>query len=650
MLLKNCSLAKRLVISTLILVFVVCQLFAVVTWLYFSSRIRQDAGHEAAYQSAEVVSQIEIIDQLARTQVQQAVHLLEERGRAAGAPSLAGTAEIGGRQVPDLRLGGRSQLRDYTLVDAVKNIAGGSATLFAWDGSDFVRVSTNVAKPDGSRAIGTVLDRKGAAYAALSAHQSFSGVVDILGVPYITCYDPMFDAGGKLVGAWYAGYRLDSLSALGRSIADASILDHGFVALTKSSGDFLYHSRNIGDDELKRLAENPKGWVVQKEAFTPWGYTVVAAYPTSDVTIRILKTLEILTGETAILVGMILMLQFLLLNRMVVRPVSALTRTLGDADLNTMLDTGTCDEIGRLANGFNRFVMRIRQTLLEVRDGSAATTAKSGEIRAISNAAVATLVEQRRFAEDASAAASKLSSEIANTSQHTHEASEHARAAAEAARNGQQVVVSAVASIQELSQDSQASAKNVSALTEHARKAGSIVEVIEEIASATNLLALNASIEAARAGEHGRGFAVVAGEVRRLAERTTQATQEVSTLVSSIEQETRNTSAGIQALCTRAAGGAEAIAGLKQTFERIAALVIEVNERVNRIAQAASEESNVAERVCESMSQVAAIAERSTGGAESIVAATGELQNTAGNLDDLVQQFRLRNMPQDKAA
>ena len=644
------SLARRLVFATLILVMIVCLLFGVATWVYFSASIHDDAALEANRQTEQVASQLAIIDQLGRAQVQHAVHVLEEHGKDVGTPSLKGTKQISGRTVPDLYLGSQSQVLEYSIVDAVKSVVDGTATLFAWDGTDFVRVSTNVVKADGSRAVGTVLDRAGKAYAALSVGRQFTGVVDILGVPYITCYDPMLDAQGKIVGAWYAGYRMDSLSALGNSIAHDSILDHGFVALAKPSGQVMYHSGNIDDEALEKVLASPKRWTVQREVFTAWGYTVLAAYPSSDVTSRLIRVMEILTSETAILVGLIVVLEYLLMKRLVVQPVGALTHSLENADLNTMLDVGSRDEVGLLATGFNKFVRHIRETLLEVRDGSAATAAKSGEIREISHAAVATMIEQKQYAEDAATAVSKLSQEIASTSGHTQEASQHARAASQAAREGKQLVVSAVESIQRLSEGSQANAKNVSTLTDRAHQAGSIVEVIEEIASATNLLALNASIEAARAGEHGRGFAVVAGEVRRLAERTTQATQQVSSLVNAIEQETRHTATGIEQLCARAASGAETIAGLNDTFERIASLVIEVDARVNRIASAASEESTVAQAVCESMSRVAAIAERSSGGAESIVAATRELQGTAGNLDNLVRQFQLKDLPTDWAA
>ena len=174
--------------------------------------------------------------------------------------------------------------------------------------------------------------------------------------------------------------------------------------------------------------------------------------------------------------------------------------------------------------------------------------------------------------------------------------------------------------------------------------------MIEEIAAGTNLLALNASIEAARAGEHGRGFAVVAGEVRRLAERTAQATRQVAALVSGIANETEQTASGIDSACRLATQGAATVASLNSTFDRIVEMVIEVDGRVDQIAQAADHEAVAATAVRDTMHQVATSARESASGAERVVAASGELLGTAKTLEGMVEQFHPVALPQDYAA
>jgi len=639
----------RLVISTLAVVFVTCLICGGVAWQIASNWIFSAAAAQAASQSSETIERIASIDQLSGAQVESAMRILEDLGQLKGVPSLKGVTDLNGKTVPDLHLGAESQVSNFAMVDHVKALAGGTATLFAWDGNNFTRVTTNVLKPDGSRAVGTVLDPKGKAFAALTQKQTFHGVVDILGAPYTTSYAPMLNGEGELVGAWYTGYRLDSIAALSRSIEKAVILDHGFVALLKPSGAVVVHGKQISDEALETLRHNPEGWKLQQETYPAWGYTVLTAYPNSDVFKRELTILSLPALGTVLMVGLIIGTQLLLMNRMVLRPVGQLTHQLAAADMNTLLDAGQHDEIGALAVSFNDYVLRLRKTLFHVRDGSAAATAKTNEIRTVANSAGTRMSQQLQLAEDASTAVAQLSGEIANTSSRTTEVSEHTREAADAAHHGNELVGSTVALIQKLSQDTQQSASRIHSLSERTNQIGTIVGVIEEIAAGTNLLALNASIEAARAGEHGRGFAVVAGEVRRLAERTAQATKQVSDLISGIEQETGKASSDILAACTHASQGAEAVTGLGNTFEKIAGLVIEVNGRMEQIARGTYEEESAANALREAMLKVASSAKDSAGETQMVISAASELLKTSKDLESMVEKFQLVDLAEDHA-
>ena len=151
------SLGFRLAFLTLTVVFIACLLCGGIAWNIASVWIHRNAAQDAARQSSEAISHIATIDQLSRQQVENAMRLLEDQSRLIGAPSLAGSVSIGARMVPDLHLGKQSQVLNFAMVDHVKELAGGTATLFAWDGTNFVRVTTNVLKPDGSRAVGTTL-------------------------------------------------------------------------------------------------------------------------------------------------------------------------------------------------------------------------------------------------------------------------------------------------------------------------------------------------------------------------------------------------------------------------------------------------------------------------------------------------------------
>ncbi len=125
-----------------------------------------------------------------------------------GAPKIEGMEAVSGKNASALYFGKTKVNNNYDVVDAVVKEHGGTATLFAKTGDEYVRVSTNVPKPDGSgRATGTILDPAGKAIVAINAGKAFYGEVTILGVPYITGYDPIKDASGKVIGIWYVGYK-----------------------------------------------------------------------------------------------------------------------------------------------------------------------------------------------------------------------------------------------------------------------------------------------------------------------------------------------------------------------------------------------------------------------------------------------------------
>ena len=228
---KRSSLGTRFLVTTLLGVILTCIVCMALAWRLATSWIHDSVAEEADQQSAEVTGRLATVDTMARTQVETAMRVLMDAGHSKGVPAIKGQTEMAGKVVPNLSLGSESQVMSFGMVDRVKELAGSTATLFAWDGQNFVRVTTNVLKPDGSRAVGTVLDPAGKAFAALRAGQPFEGVVDILGSPYITSYAPMTDAEGKLVGAWYVGYRLDSIATLGKNIEQTRILQHGFFTV-----------------------------------------------------------------------------------------------------------------------------------------------------------------------------------------------------------------------------------------------------------------------------------------------------------------------------------------------------------------------------------------------------------------------------------
>ncbi len=138
--------------------------------------------------------------------VQAAMQLLKSKAATLGAPSVKGEEAVAGKSAPALYFGATKMNNNFVLVDEVQKEVGGTATIFVKSGDEFVRVATNVKKDDGSRAIGTVLDPKGKAIAAVAKGDSYFGEADILGKPYTTGYEPIRNAGNNVIGVYYVGY------------------------------------------------------------------------------------------------------------------------------------------------------------------------------------------------------------------------------------------------------------------------------------------------------------------------------------------------------------------------------------------------------------------------------------------------------------
>ena len=138
--------------------------------------------------------------------VHASMALLKTQAEKLGGAKLDGTDTVAGKTVPALYFGATKINNNYDLVDAVVKDMGGTATIFVKSGADYVRISTNVKKDDGSRATGTILDPKGKAIASINNNEAFYGDVDILGRPYVTGYEPIHDAANTVIGIYYAGY------------------------------------------------------------------------------------------------------------------------------------------------------------------------------------------------------------------------------------------------------------------------------------------------------------------------------------------------------------------------------------------------------------------------------------------------------------
>jgi methyl-accepting chemotaxis protein len=239
------------------------------------------------------------------------------------------------------------------------------------------------------------------------------------------------------------------------------------------------------------------------------------------------------------------------------------------------------------------------------------------------------------------AAAQEMTATIGEISHNAENAAGASRVSAETANQGGSVMQAAANTMEKIAAATTTVSDKMSSLSHRSQEIGKVVNVIQEISEQTNLLALNAAIEAARAGEHGRGFAVVAGEVRRLAERTKSATEEIAGTIRSIQEETSQTLTVMEDSRTAVETGMGETAHARQSLEAIIESSKQVEHQIHLIATAATEQTAASGEISESAGQISQLSTENAQGAEEAVEALKNLASLASDLDGMIRQFRL---------
>ncbi|MGA7831220.1 MAG: methyl-accepting chemotaxis protein [Terracidiphilus sp.] len=313
----------------------------------------------------------------------------------------------------------------------------------------------------------------------------------------------------------------------------------------------------------------------------------------------------------------------------------------GEGDLTRRVEVEGQNEIDEVGIWFNVFIGRVQEIVRRVAEHAATLGQAATELAATARETADQAAQQQEQAARISATMNEISTSVQEISKTTQGAAVDARKAEESAHTGGQTVQTTVQTIGDLLKSNQETSSRIEELGRSSDAIGKIISVIDEIAGQTNLLALNASIEAARAGEHGRGFAVVAGEVRRLAERTSEATKEIDQTVRAIQQGTGEAVEAMRSSMSHVQSGVDSARSAGEVLNSIIHGSESMQRMVTQIAAAATEQSYSTQSVSANVNEIAAIIERTAASSQQSVEACQQLASLANELTGLVGAFKV---------
>ncbi|OLS61152.1 Methyl-accepting chemotaxis protein McpS [Pseudomonas putida] len=314
---------------------------------------------------------------------------------------------------------------------------------------------------------------------------------------------------------------------------------------------------------------------------------------------------------------------------------------IASGDLSHDLHEQRRDELGQLQRSMQRMTLSLRELIGGIGDGVTQIASAAEELSAVTEQTSAGVNNQKVETDQVATAMNEMAATVHEVARNAEEASEAAKMADNQAREGDRVVAQAIAQIERLAKEVGNSSTAMNDLKAESAKIGSVLDVIKSVAEQTNLLALNAAIEAARAGEAGRGFAVVADEVRSLAQRTQQSTEEIEQLIAGLQNGTQQVAAVMDNSRNLTDSSVQLTRSAGVSLETITRTVSSIQAMNQQIAAAAEQQSAVAEEINRSVMNVRDVSDQTASASEETAASSVELARLGTHLQSLVSRFRL---------
>lgn len=502
-----------------------------------------------------------------------------------------------------LAVDGRPVFGDNSLVDQITGMIGGTVTLFQLikkpDG--LLRVATSVKKKDGSRAVGTFIPSSSPVYQSVVSGQTYLGSAFVVDQWYITAYKPLYE-GNEIVGAVYVGVRQSELDILKKSILSLKIGEKGFAYIIDSheetkgmlvvhpekTGENLYNAQDArGNYYIREMLADKNGSrilnivdpkenstetkIVNYRALDTMGWIIVAEAD-RDETYAPLRTLR----RVMIIMSIIVLVSIIALSavfsesiRRVVSRMKEFLEKLSEGDYRSDIpqeEVSRHDEFGQMAAMLNVLIARTRELLAKIKHTTEVLTTSihdltvsSREISATSNQQAAAVKEVVSTMEDSDALSRKVASRI-------DEVARIAVQTRELVGRGFSIIEENLEKMEQIQKTNSETIEGVKSLGMQIESIWEVVNIINNIADQTKIIAFNAELEAAAAGEAGKNFRIVAGEVRRLADSTVSSTVQIKSKINEIQRSSDSLILASEKGTERIREGAELSSKLKEVF------------------------------------------------------------------------------------
>ncbi len=464
------------------------------------------------------------------------------------------------------------------VVDRIKAIMGGTATVFQGDR----RITTNILKPDGSRAVGSTLARGPVYDAVLRDGKPHRGQADILGVPYLTAYDPIKDAGGRVIGVLYVGIQESEIMGLASRIVESLAATGWLGGILVAGRGFLLIRR------LMRAIPSLAATVNHRSGARP--DIVIPDTPRDDAVGVLTKALRSF-------------------QRKLLSDHEAESRERRERVEREQRAERMVDITARFEGNINTSLAALREaseglerTALLLTTASERASGQAGAVASSAEAASGNVHSVAAAAEELSASIAAISDQVGEATRVTGEA------VSEATRAG----------------------GIVRGLSDSTGEIGEAVQLISSIAAQTNLLALNATIEAARAGDAGKGFAIVAQEVKNLANQTARATEQIAGQVSNVQEATQHAVDAIRVISEVIDRTNQIATSIATAMDQQTAVTRDIARNVEQVSSATSGMADAITDVMSATQDTDSAADEVQRAAQALSVQAAELNGTVG--------------------